>query len=63
MTTWIWEWLSRQSGQGLIEYAAVVGVLALALATATAAGLLDGAIAAFFTDLGECVVWGGDDCP
>lgn len=53
----------RQSGQGLIEYAAMAGFVALALATATAAGFLDGPIEAFFGDLGDCVVWGGDDCP
>lgn len=55
-------WLKRDSGQGLVEYAGIAGLVAIALATATAAGLLDGPIATLFGDIGECLDFDGS-CP
>lgn len=55
-------YLGRDAGQGLVEYAGIAGLVAIALATATAAGLLDGPITTLFTSIGECVDF-DDTCP
>lgn len=55
-------WLKRDQGQGLVEYAGIAGLVAIALATATAAGLLDGPIEGLFADIGECLDFDGT-CP
>lgn len=55
-------WLRAEKGQGLVEYAGIAGLVAIALATATAAGLLDGPIESLFNDIGECLDFDGS-CP
>ena len=52
---WIVAHLSREHGQGLVEYAGIAGLVAIALATATAAGLLAGPLTDLFTGIGDCV--------
>lgn len=60
--TWFWTWIGRDGGQGLIEYAGIAGLVAIAIATVTAAGLLDGPITSLFTGIGECIDF-DDTCP
>ncbi len=48
-------WFKSESGQGLVEYAGIAGLVAIALATATAAGLLDAPLTSLFNGIGDCV--------
>lgn len=48
-------YFGSERGQGLVEYALLVGLVAAALVTATAAGLLDDAIESLFGGISDCV--------
>lgn len=52
---WVASRINWEHGQGLVEYAGIAGLVALALAAATAAGLLTGPLNSLFTGIGDCV--------
>lgn len=54
---WILERLNREPGQGLIEYAGIAGLIALAIAGVTALGLLTGPLTDLINGIGDCVDW------
>jgi Flp pilus assembly pilin Flp len=63
VVTWILARLHREEGQDLIEYAALGGLIAAALAAVLAAGLLSGALDTLFTNMSSCVDFdGGTEC-
>jgi Flp pilus assembly pilin Flp len=51
----IMAWFNREEGQGLVEYAGIAGLVALAIAGATVLGLLDAPLASLFNGIGDCV--------
>ncbi len=59
LVTWILARLHREDGQDLIEYAALGGLIAAALAAVLTAGLLSGALNSLFTNMSACVDFDG----
>jgi Flp pilus assembly pilin Flp len=61
--TWIMVNLRSERGQDLIEYAALGGLIAAALAAVLAAGVLSGAVDDLFTNMSYCVDFNsGTEC-
>jgi len=61
--SWIMARLHREEGQDLIEYAALGGLIAAALAAVLAAGLLTDAVDSLFTNASYCIDFdSGTEC-
>lgn len=61
--TWVRAHVRSERGQDLIEYAALGGLIAAALAAVLAAGVLSGALDTMFTNISYCVDFdGGTEC-
>lgn len=62
VVTWIQARMTRESGQDLIEYALLGGLIAAALIAVIALGTMTGAVEDMATGIGECIDFDGVDC-